>query len=83
MPAILHDVLRGQANGDSGHAGGGQQGSEIDPQGSQKLQSRDQPDDGQARGADDPGQGFDLGNPRRAGRMLLGQVDHAKRDDAQ
>ena len=54
----LHDVLRGQADGDTGNAGRSQQRGQVDADGVENLHADDEADDGEAGGADDACQGL-------------------------
>ena len=80
---VLDDVLSGEADGDSGDAGGGQQGAEVDADGVENLHAGDEADDGEAGGADDAGEGLDLGDAAGADGVLLGDAGHARGDGAQ
>ena len=69
-------MLGGQTDGDSRHAGGGKQRSEVDPDCGKKLHGHDGGDDGDAGGTDDAGHGPYLTNTAVSGSVLLGNPDH-------
>src|ERR1035437_6910016 len=62
---ILDDVLRGEADGNSGDSRGSKQGTEVNTDGIKELQSGNHANDGEPSGANNLRQRFDLRNPDR------------------
>ena len=80
---VLHDVLRGQADGYAGDAGRGQQRRQVHSDGSQKLHAHDGADDGEPGGADYARERFHLGDTGYADGVTLGEANHVVGDEAE
>ena len=76
-------TLRRQADGDSNHARGGQQRSQIHSHQLKRLQAGYGQDRRQSRGPDDSGQSFYLANPRQVAGVVFSNARHVIRDQAQ
>ena len=80
---IFDDVLRGEADGDAGDSGRGEEWGEIEAHGVEGLECGYEADDGQASGANDAGEGFDFAEACGAGAALLGYAGHVESGEAE
>jgi hypothetical protein len=80
---VLNDVLCREANRDARDTGRSQERGEIEAHGVERLQQRDNADDGEACGFNDAGHGFDLGTASQSRTALVGSMDHARSGETQ
>jgi len=73
----------GQTNGDARYSSRGEEGSEIETHGVKKLESGNEGDDRQTRGANDAGHRLDLSEASRPSAAPLGRTGDMEGDQAQ
>ena len=74
---VLEDALCAETDADAEHAGGGEQGGEIDAEDGQNMQQDDEADDGVGGSPNDGGHGAKLGGALGVADLPVGQFEHA------
>ena len=73
---VLEDGLGAEADADADDAGRGEQRREIDAEDGQDVEKDDEADDAVGGGADDGGDGAELGGALRVADLLVGAAAH-------